>query len=227
VTKIYYFSGTGNSLWSARAIAGAIGGEHALINIGAEAGGVVEADAVVLVFPSYAFGLPLAVRRFATNTEFRTPYLAAFTTYGSTPGGTLAALWRILKRKNIGSVFLGRIPAVENYIAIFGPPKEKTERRRLEMQSRATMEAARQVTERRVPPGYGAARKPRERLPTRFGLYLVAVLAGSGDFLQTVQGKRRLQRLRYLRETVPCFEHFHAGRATGVFRGLRALPGMP
>ena len=150
MTKIYYFSGTGNSLWSARAIAGAIGGEHALINIGAEAGGVVEADAVVLVFPSYAFGLPLAVRRFATNTEFRTPYLAAFTTYGSTPGGTLAALWRILKRKNIGSVFLGRIPAVENYIAIFGPPKEKTERRRLEMQSRATMEAARQVTERRV-----------------------------------------------------------------------------
>jgi len=154
VTKICYFSGTGNSLWSARKIAEAIGDQHAcLINIGLEAGKdklVVEADAVVLVFPSYAFGLPLAVRRFAMNAEFRTPYLAAFVTCGSTPGGTLASLGRILGGKGIDSVFLGRIPAVENYIAIFGPPKEETERRRLEMQRKATEDAVRCVIERRV-----------------------------------------------------------------------------
>ena len=151
MTKIYYFSGTGNSLWSARKIAETIGGECALVNIGVEAWKdkpMVQADAVVLVFPSYAFGLPLAVRHFAKNAVFKTPYLAAFVTYGSTPGGTLAALGRILKRKNIGRVFIGRIPAVENYIAIFGPPKAETERRRLAMQDLATKEAARCVMER-------------------------------------------------------------------------------
>jgi len=153
VTKIYYFSGTGNSLWSARKIAEAIGDECALINIGLEAGKdklPVEADAVILVFPSYAFGLPLAVRRFAINAVFKTPYLAAFITNGSTPGGTAASLSRILKRKGIGALYFGLIPAVENYIAIFGPPKEETERRRLEMQRKATEEAVRCVMERRV-----------------------------------------------------------------------------
>ena len=153
MTKIYYFSGTGNSLWSARKIAESIDGECALINIGSEVWKgetAVEADAVVLLFPSYAFGLPLAVRRFAMNAVFKTPYLAAFVTFGSTLGGTLASLSRILKRKNIDRVYFGRIPAVENYIAIFGSPKEKTKRRRLEMQTEATGEAARCVAERRV-----------------------------------------------------------------------------
>ncbi|MCL2600048.1 MAG: EFR1 family ferrodoxin [Treponema sp.] len=153
MTKIYYFSGTGNSLWSAGEIARAVGGECTLVNIGPEAWKgetVVEADAVVMVFPSYAYGLPLAVRRFAMNAVFRTPYLAAFVTYGSKPGGTLAALSRIIGKKNIDRVYFGRIPAVENYIAIFGSPKEKTARRRLEMQARATGEAARSVMERRT-----------------------------------------------------------------------------
>ena len=152
MTKIYYFSGTGNSLWSARKIAETIGGECTLANIGTEAWKgeiLVEADAVVLLFPSFAFGLPLVVRRFVRNAVFKTPYLAAFTTYGSVPGGTLAALSRILKRKKIDTVFFGRIPAVENYIAIFGPPKAETERRRLAMQVEATEEAARCVMERR------------------------------------------------------------------------------
>jgi len=152
LTKIYYFSGTGNTLWSAREIAGIIGDECALINIGLEVSKgetVVEADAVILLFPSYAFGLPLAVRRFAINAVFRTPYLAAFVTHGSKPGGTLASLASILKRKGIGKVYFGDIPAVENYIAIFGPPREETVRQRMEMQKKATEEAARHFMERR------------------------------------------------------------------------------
>ena len=151
MTKIYYFSGTGNTLWSARRLSEIIGGECTLVNIGPEAEKpetLVEADAVVLVFPSYAFGLPLAVRRFARNAVFKTSYLAAFVTYGSVPGGTLASLKRILKRKNIGSLYFGSIPAVENYIPIFGPPKEETVRQRLAMQEQATETAARCVVER-------------------------------------------------------------------------------
>jgi len=156
VTRIYCFSGTGNSLWSAKKIAEKIGGESEIVNVGAKAqwrGAIVEADAAVLVFPSYAFGPPPAVKRFAQGAVFKTPYLAAFVTYGSTPGGTLAALSRVLRRKRPGerpgAFFFGRIPAVENYIAIFGPPKAKTAARRLAMQARATEEAARAVVERR------------------------------------------------------------------------------
>jgi len=153
MTKIYYFSGTGNSLWSAKKIAEIIAGECEMLNIGAEALKdkiTVEADAVILVFPSYAYGLPIIVSRFIRNAVFKTPYLAAFVTYGSSPGGTLAAARGFLKRKYKGGVFFGRIPAVENYIAIFGPPKANTTRKRLAMQRDATDQAARAVIERRT-----------------------------------------------------------------------------
>jgi ferredoxin len=152
LTKIYYFSGTGNSLWSAKRIAEIIGETCELFNIGIEAYKneiIIEADAVVLVFPSYAYGLPLIVRRFAQKAAFKSPYIAAFVTYGSSPGGTLAALCRILKKKDINSIFFGLIPAVENYLPLFGPQKTKTVERRLLMQQQATEEAATRIIERK------------------------------------------------------------------------------
>ena len=154
LTKIYYFSGTGNSLWSAKKIAetiGSGGGEYALFNIGVEAAKSeipVEADAVVLLFPCYAYGLPLVVRRFARKAVFKTPYLAAFVTFGTTPGGTLARLCRILGKKNIAARYFGRIPAAENYTALFGPPNAKATERRLAAQRQATEDAARRVLAR-------------------------------------------------------------------------------
>jgi ferredoxin len=152
LTKIYHFSGTGNSLWSAKEIARLIGTPCELYNIGSEAQKdeiIIEAEAVIFVFPSYAYGLPLIVRRFAQIAEFRTQYVASFVTYGSSPGGTLAVMRRILKKKGIAKLFFGRIPAVENYLAIFGPPKEKKLCRRVLMQKKATEEAVRAVLERR------------------------------------------------------------------------------
>jgi ferredoxin/flavodoxin len=157
LTKIFYFSGTGNTLWSAKKIAEIIGGECLLINIGLEAQKneiILEADAVVLLFPAYAYGMPIVVRDFVKKAVFKTPYVAAFVTYGTSPGGTMASLSRILKKKRTekfsGAAFFGRIPAVENYIAIFGPQSEKTIQRRLAMQTKATEEAARCVTEKRT-----------------------------------------------------------------------------
>jgi ferredoxin len=147
LTKIYYFSGTGNSLWSAKKIAQIIGNCE-LYNIGVEARKneiIIEAEKIILIFPSYAYGLPLIVSRFVKNAVFKTPYTAAFVTYGSSPAGTLAALSRILKRKKSGVLFFGRIPAPENYLAIFGPPKTEKLQRRLFMQREATEEAARCV----------------------------------------------------------------------------------
>jgi len=154
LTKIYYFSGTGNTLWSAKKIAEIIGGEKCeLFNIGIEAQKdkiVIEAETVVLLFPSYAYGMPLVVRRFVKTAEFKTPYVAAFVTYGSSPGGTMAGLSGILKKKGVGKVFFGRIPAVENYIPMFGAQKEKTIQRRLVMQTEATEAAAGSIIEQRT-----------------------------------------------------------------------------
>ena len=148
--KIYYFSGTGNTLWSAKRIAQLLG-QCELVNIGAEAQKkeiIIEADAVIFLFPSYAYGLPLIVHRFVKNAVIKTSYAAAFVTFGTSPGGTLAEISRLLKKKNINACFFGRIPAVENYIAIFGPPKAKTVAKRTAMQREATEEAVRCVQQK-------------------------------------------------------------------------------
>ena len=152
LTKIYYFSGTGNTFWSAKKISEQIDDKFELINIGVEAEKdeiIVEADAVVLLFPAYAYGPPLIVRNFVKKAVIKTPYFAAFVTFGTSPGGALADICRIVKRKEIKAFYFGRIAAVENYIAIFGPPRPETAEKRLKMQTEATREAARCIIERK------------------------------------------------------------------------------
>ena len=162
MTKIFYFSATGNSLWSAKKIAEGIEAitqnqpeKCELVNIGAYSAAarenqiVIEADAVIFVFPSFAYGMPHVVCNFVKNAVFKTSFFAAFVTYGSSPGGTLGSLRRIMKKKETGKMFFGKIPAVENYLAIFGTPKEKTIKKRCGMQKKATDEAVRSVIERK------------------------------------------------------------------------------
>jgi ferredoxin len=166
-SKIYYFSGTGNTLWSAKKIAGYLSQTQSpagfeensdpaaakpvpaeLFNMGRlmrQAPAPIEADRVIFMFPSYAYQMPLLVRRFIIRSEIRSSYIAGLVTYGSDPGGTLAELYRILKRKNLSLSFSGRIPSVENYIPIFGSPGEEAKKKRLLLQDRATEEAARAI----------------------------------------------------------------------------------
>jgi ferredoxin len=144
MTKIYYFSGTGNTLWSAKRIAELLGGCE-LFNIGAEirkSQETIEAERIIFLFPAYAYQSPLLVRRFLIRTEIRSSYIAAIVTFGTDPGGALAEVHRILSRKKITASFFGSIPSVENYIPIFGPPQEQKKKERLAMQRNATKEMA-------------------------------------------------------------------------------------
>jgi ferredoxin len=167
MTKLYYFSGTGNTLWSAKQIAAFL--EKAspsltpieLFNIGGEMQkppGIIEAEKVIILFPAYAYQSPLLVRNFLIRTEIHSPYIAAFVTCGSDPGGSLGEIYRILKRKKITLNFAGRIPTVENYIPIFGPPKEAVKEKRLLLQKHATEEAAAAILA-------GTTNKPRTFRP--------------------------------------------------------------
>ena len=153
LTKICYFSGTGNTLWSAQKIANSIDGDCTLVNIGKEIFKNeinLEADAVILVFPAYAYGAPVIIRRFAKKAIIKAAYLALFVTYGTSPGGALAEIGRILSKRKIKVSWFGRLPSVENYIALFGPQSEKTITRRLDMQTKTTDAAIRVIKERQT-----------------------------------------------------------------------------
>ncbi|GHU19644.1 hypothetical protein FACS1894163_12570 [Spirochaetia bacterium] len=142
--KIYYFSGTGNTYWSAKKLAEKFG-DAELFSISREIKKPhirIEADATVFLFPAYAYGIPGMVRRFLEKAEIRVDYIAALVSYGTSLGGALAEVRRVLGRKKLKLNYGGRIPAVENYIPIFGAQKAALQEKRLAMQAAATEEAA-------------------------------------------------------------------------------------
>jgi ferredoxin len=153
MTKLFYFSGTGNTLWSAKRIAEMLDGDCELFNIGAEMqkpAGMIEADRMIFLYPAYAYQSPLLVRRFFIRSQFRAPYIAALTTFGSAPGGALAEAYRIFKRKKTPVSYFAAIPSVENYVPIFGAQPEKTKQRRLALQKNATEAIARDILGRKT-----------------------------------------------------------------------------
>ncbi|MCX6092130.1 MAG: EFR1 family ferrodoxin [Candidatus Bipolaricaulota bacterium] len=99
--KVYYFSGTGNSLVLAKLVAERLGGD--LIPIAS----VIDrekiepvANVVGIVFPVYYADLPNIVRRFAEkleNTEGK--YIFAICNYGGGAGDSLKTLDRILRSR--------------------------------------------------------------------------------------------------------------------------------
>ncbi|GMO48793.1 MAG: EFR1 family ferrodoxin [Termitinemataceae bacterium] len=150
MTKIFYFSGTGNTYWSAKEIAEKLG-DAEIIPMHTEIKKQplrIEADALVFMFPAYAYGMPLIARRFLIKAEIQAPYIAALVTYGSSPGGALGEAKRLLARKKIKLNYAARIPAVENYIPIFGAQSIEKQKQRLAMQTSANEKEAAAIRSR-------------------------------------------------------------------------------
>jgi len=96
---IYYFSGTGNSLRAAQAIAGALG-DCEVLHINRLSALPAGCERVGFTFPHYALGVPGLVRRKLEAMDAaasRDTYFFAVETYGGFRGGCLAQVRDILK----------------------------------------------------------------------------------------------------------------------------------
>lgn len=87
MTEIYYFSGTGNSLFTARKIAGKLKGKViSIASLNDRKTVQTNADVIGLVFPVYYSvnlgGVPLIVENFIRKLEFTGSYLFVVCTYG-------------------------------------------------------------------------------------------------------------------------------------------------
>ena len=156
MTKIYYFSGTGNSLWSAKRLAALISdaGETAeLYNIGVvmrKPPEPIKTERIVIIYPAYAYGPPDIVRRFLLRENFNAPYIAALVTFGATPGAALGRAFSLLWKRGMRLSFSARIPAVENYIPMFGAPSANSAAKRLALQKIATEKAAASILQEKT-----------------------------------------------------------------------------
>jgi len=126
-TILYWFSGTGNSLWAARALAAELGDAEVRPIAHADASASATAERVGFIFPVYAWGPPALVARFLESFDLESVrYSFAVLTYGAHPGSAGRITARILEKKGakLGGAF--GIKMVENYPPMGGaPPPEK------------------------------------------------------------------------------------------------------
>jgi len=97
--EVYYFSGTGNSLVTARNIAGKTNGKLISIPSVMDKESIkTDADAIGILFPVYHGDIPFIIRRFITKMDnMDKKYIFGICTYGDSPGLSIKYLDEIIK----------------------------------------------------------------------------------------------------------------------------------
>jgi ferredoxin/flavodoxin len=131
--KIYYFSGTGNSLFVAREIKKAIPSAE-LVPICRSTGSDAvfpEAERVGFVFPIHGFGLPAIVASLIKKIDFASvKYLFAVATRGGSPTIATREIESLLKKKGKGldSFYYVNMPNNSYFIHDLGTPEDTREK---------------------------------------------------------------------------------------------------
>lgn len=131
-TTIFYYTGTGNSLWVARRIAGKLGGSRLIFMSGCEPGEDWNAsDTLGLVFPVYIWGVPAPVIRFVhTLKGLKAKYIFAVAVNAGQVSNTLVQLHKIMAGDGLKLSSGFDIVMPSNYIPWGGPgPKEEQQKK--------------------------------------------------------------------------------------------------
>lgn len=130
-TTIFYYTGTGNSLWTARMLAARLGSAEPVSITGFRGAlGAGERSAIGLVFPVYIWGVPAPVARFIDAHRLpRDAYVFAIAVNAGQVSNTLVQLKKILGHQGVRLAAGYGIKMPSNYIPWGGPGPEETRRR--------------------------------------------------------------------------------------------------
>ncbi|HEX7502683.1 MAG TPA: EFR1 family ferrodoxin [Acidobacteriota bacterium] len=130
-TVIFYYTGTGNSLWSARLLAEKLGAARLLPMKGADALSAGDADVVGFAFPVHVWGIPFPVLRFIEKASLRPgTYLFALAVNAGQVARTLLQLRGVLAGRGLTLAAGYSIVLPSNYIPWGGAaPAEKQQER--------------------------------------------------------------------------------------------------
>ena len=127
-TIIFYYTGTGNSLWVARKLADELE-EAELLSISDMKDGIERTDSEIvgLVFPVHIWGVPAPIIRLVHKLKrLRADYFFAIAVNAGQVANTLVQLKGIMAKKSLPLSAGFEIPMPSNYIPWGGPgPKEK------------------------------------------------------------------------------------------------------
>jgi len=152
-TVIFYYSGTGNSLWSARQLAEKSGGARVRPMKDSEALAAGDAEAVGFVFPVHMWGVPGAVAEFVEKVALRPgTYLFAAAVNAGQVSRTLVQLREMLARRRLNLAAGFDIVLPSNYIPWGGPGPEERRAARIAAARAKLAEAAGLIANREAGP---------------------------------------------------------------------------
>ncbi len=157
-TRIFYYTGTGNSLWVARQVAGELAGaDLRSISARTDLHPSIESGTLGLVFPVYIWGVPAPVIRFVDTLTGREPeYTFAIAVNAGQVSNTLVQLKTILAKNSVALSAGFEIRMPSNYIPWGGPGPREEQSRRFELARLKIARIARSI-------------KGRESLPVEKG----------------------------------------------------------
>lgn len=128
---IFYFTGTGNSLFAAKCL-----GED-LISIPQ----VVdredisyEADKIGIVCPIYGHEMPQMVKTFLTKATLKTDYLFVVLTYGKMHANAVELAMKVLAQSGKKADYMATVCMVDNFVPAFDMEKEMAEDKQVDKQ---------------------------------------------------------------------------------------------
>ncbi|MDU4596732.1 MAG: EFR1 family ferrodoxin [Clostridium sporogenes] len=127
MNKIYYFTGTGNSLQIANDLSEKLG-QCTIDKIAEYSGEKIDGRTLGIVFPVYNWGLPLIICDFLRKLDVSDDtYIYAIANYGGLPGKALDQCKDILKENGVklSAGFLINMPG--NYIFGYGAKSKKVQ----------------------------------------------------------------------------------------------------
>ncbi|HQI01338.1 MAG TPA: EFR1 family ferrodoxin [Deltaproteobacteria bacterium] len=151
---IFYYTGTGNSLWVSRRLADNLGGARLVSIPGIEdAAKAAGSETVGLVFPVYIWGVPAPVIRFVSvSSALDTGYVYAIAVNAGQVSNTLVQLKDVLARRGVdlSAGFQIRMPS--NYIPWGGPGPVEKQRKLFGLADEKIADIASCIRERRSLP---------------------------------------------------------------------------
>jgi len=176
-TIIYWFSGTGNSLYAAKCLSAGTGARLVQIT-DATPSGAVGGNGVKIgfVFPSYYMNLPRAVRTFVERLEINPgTYIFAVVTMGGVGHGSIAAMNRALGTKGLRLHYGKGIKMPDNYVLLYSPTSLDASETMLDRNDRQLSEIAADITSetqsvKALPITLNSLYKNIERLDAKFAV---------------------------------------------------------